>query len=139
MKYLSHFFSKAKDGGPDSPVDAYFVIEIKCLFSIALLKFNKGGREAFHTHAFDAFTWFLKGHLVEEDVNGDLYVYERSLKPKLTLKSKNHRVKAVVDSWCFTLRGPWSEEWSEYSETTNTTTTFTHGRKVVDEETGRMV
>jgi len=44
-------FQKAKDGGPESPVDGYFLIEIKSLFSIALLKFNNGGRENYHTHA----------------------------------------------------------------------------------------
>ena len=53
-------FSKCKDGGKESPVDGYFLIECKGLFSVALLKFNKGGREAYHTHAFDAYTWFLK-------------------------------------------------------------------------------
>ena len=73
-------FSKCKDGGKESPVDAYFLIECKGLFfSVALLKFNKGGREAYHTHAFDAYTWFLKGDLVEEDVSGEQYTYKRSI------------------------------------------------------------
>lgn len=109
-------FAKAKDGGPDSPVDAYFLIEWKRAFSIALLKFNKGGREAYHTHAFNAFTWFLKGDLREQDVDGWVYFYKRSLKPKFTPKEKCHRVKAFVDSWCLTIRGPWDKEWKEVEE-----------------------
>lgn len=122
---------KKKDGGKESPVDAYFLVECKGLFSVALLKFNKGGREAYHTHAFDAYTWFLKGNLVEEDVDGSVYKYNRSLIPKLTLKSKNHRVKALEDSWCFTIRGRWDKEWTEYNETLNESTVFSWGRNIV--------
>lgn len=127
---ITHFFSKAKDGGHNSPVDAYFLIEWKGLFSVALLKFNKGTRENFHTHAFDAYTWFLKGDLVEEDVDGTLYNYSRQFKPKLTKKGKNHRVVAKEDSWCFTLRGAWQDEWTEYNRKDDVTTVFTHGRVV---------
>lgn len=130
-KLISSFMSKKKDGGSSSPVDAYFVIEMKGWFSVAFLKFNKGSREEYHTHAFNAYTWFIKGFLVEEDVGGDLYVYGKSIKPKLTKKSKNHRVKAIEDSWCFTLRGPWDDYWTEYNDTKDETTTFTHSRNVV--------
>ena len=91
----------AKDGGPESPVDAFFIVEIKSLFSIAVLRFNYGSREAFHTHAFNAFTWFIRGDLVEQDVNGEYYVYKRSILPKITRRSKNHRVIADKNSWCF--------------------------------------
>lgn len=107
------FLQKTKDGGPESSVDAYFLIEWKGLFSIALLKFNKGGREVFHTHAFNALTWFLKGDLEEEDISGKTYNYKSSLFPKVTTREKNHRVKAAKDSWCLTIRGSWSETWHE--------------------------
>ena len=136
MKYITHFMSKTKDGGPKSPVDAYFLIEVKGLFSIALLKFNKGCREEYHTHAFDAFTWFLKGDLQEEDVNGDKLTYKRSLIPKVTLKDKNHRVKANEDSWCFTLRGPWCDSWTEYNENTDMTTVLSNHRVVLGKVKG---
>ena len=129
-----NLLKKRKDGGPKSPVDVYFLCEFKSLFTIGLLKFNKGGREAFHSHAFDAYTWFLSGDLIEEDVDGTLYSYTKSFKPKTTLKSKMHRVKANKDSWCLTIRGPWVDTWQEYHETTDTKTTLTHGRKVVNIE-----
>lgn len=121
-------FTKAKDGGPASPVDAFFLIEIKNLFSIALLRFNKGGREQYHTHAFNALTWFLHGNLVEEDISSKLYKYTHSLVPKYTPKSKNHRVFAVTTSWCLTIRGPWDKTWTEHSSNKKTKTTYTHGR-----------
>lgn len=125
-------FTKAKDGGPNSPVDAYFLIECKKLFSIAILKFNKGAREAYHTHAFDAYTWFICGELLEQDINGSLYLYARSLMPKFTPKNKNHRVIADKTSWCLTIRGPWSDTWTE--DTDEKTTTLTHGQKIVSEK-----
>ena len=126
--------NKAKDGGPDSPVDAYFLFEIKPLFSIALLKFNKGRRESYHNHAFNALTWFLKGAMYEEDIKGGFYKYKRSLLPKITKRDKYHRVIAHEDSWCFTIRGPWDKTWKEYNPTTDKEITLTNGRVVLDED-----
>ena len=36
----------AKDGGPESNVTGYWLVESKRFFSIVLLKFDKGSREA---------------------------------------------------------------------------------------------
>ena len=132
IKQITQFFTKAKDGGPKSPVDGYFLIEVKNIGSIALLKFNKGCREEYHTHAFNAFTWFLNGDLVEQNVDGTTYTYKKSLIPKLTLKSKNHRVFANKDSWCFTIRGPWEKTWTETSEDLSKVTILTSGRNIVN-------
>ncbi len=131
-------FKKMKDGGPDSPVDGYFLIEIKSLFSIVLLKFNRGGREKFHTHAFNAWTWFLLGCLVEEEANGTTKPYYRSIFPKKTKKDKNHRVFAFIDSWCLSIRGPWENTWTEYDERENKTTTLSKGRKIIGERYERI-
>jgi len=125
MKLLT----KAKDGGPESTVDAYFLFEFKSVCSIALLRFNAGRREAFHTHAFTALTWFICGDLEEQLFDGTRKAYKRSLLPKITKKSDNHRVLAHKTSWCFSIRGPWSDYWTE--DDSGTTTTFTHGRNIV--------
>lgn len=123
------FMQKAKDGGHKSPVDAYFLFESKSFGSVALLKFHQGGREAFHTHAFNAYTWFLCGDLIEEDYDGSTHRYHRSLSPKRTPREKNHRVRALRTSWCFTIRGPWSETWTEHQGEVRTL--FGWGRKVL--------
>ncbi|GAG37360.1 unnamed protein product, partial [marine sediment metagenome] len=107
------FFSKTKDGGPNSPVDAYFLFEIKWLGSVALLKFNEGGRKAYHTHAFHALTWFIKGLMFEEEYGVGYTHYKRSIFPKVTPRSKNHRVVSHGTSWAFTIRGPWHKYWTE--------------------------
>lgn len=124
-------FTKLKDGGPDSPVDAYFLIEWKSVFSIALLKFNKGMRETHHSHAFNALTWFLSGRMDEQDIDGTVCRYTRSVVPKVTMCTKTHRVEALEDSWCLTVRGPWTNYWTEYDEYTGEFCTLTHGREVI--------
>ena len=121
------FLSWAKDGGPSSPVEGFFLIEIKPIFSVVLLKFNKGGREDYHTHAFNALTWFISGDLYEEDFNGPTKKYKKSFIPKVTLRSKNHRVRATKTSWCLSIRGPWVDTWTEHRQ--GNCVTLTHGRK----------
>ncbi len=123
--------SKARDGGPDSPVDAFFLIELKSVFSIVLLRFNVGGREAYHTHAFNALTWFIWGDMVEQDIDGSFKPYRRSLIPKYTPRSKNHRVRAYRPSWCLSIRGPWTDRWTEDNDTHHIV--LTHGRKIVEQ------
>ena len=49
-------FKASKDGGPDSTVWMYG-IEVKWLFSILLLRFEDGSRDAYHSHAFDCVSW----------------------------------------------------------------------------------
>ena len=122
---------KVKDGGKLSTVDAYILIEIKCLFSIALLRFNQGSRENFHSHAFNALTWFIKGTMREKFLDGREEVYTRRLLPKFTPRASTHKVIAERPSWCFTLRGPWSKTWSEFSPSGKTEYLYTHKRKLI--------
>lgn len=124
---------KTKDGGPDSPVEAYFLCEFKNLFSIAFLKFNNGGRMQFQTHAFNAFTWLIWGNLIEENIDGRLHHYQQSIFPKYTPRSQHHRVMSIGTSWCFTIRGSWSKHWTEYDPCTKATTKFKSGRRVVSD------
>lgn len=123
------FFNKCKDGGTDSSTTAYFLFEIKKLGSVALLRFDKGGRDTYHTHAFNAWTWFICGNMYEEEFNGDMRLYKQSWKPKKTLRTKNHRVIARKTSWALTVRGPWVDTWTEDDETH--TSILTNGRKVI--------
>jgi hypothetical protein len=125
------FLSITKDGGPDSAVDAFFLVEIKSLFSIVLLRFNNGGRETYHSHAFNALTWFIAGDMVEQNYNGSSIKYKRSLLPKYTPRSKNHRVLAYRTSWALSIRGPWKSTWTEDTESHHTV--LTHGRKIIKE------
>jgi len=133
-------FQKAKDGGPESPVDGYFLIEIKWLFSVVLLHFNPGTREAFHSHAFNAITVWLRGKVREQVPIGPEGVLGRDWKAgqiKYTPRSLMHRiVTRNPGAWAISFRGPWVKTWQEYTECERAGVrgkwvTLTHGRKIV--------
>ena len=126
------FLYKGKDGGPDSPVTGYWLIEIKWLFSIVILHFKDGWRENFHNHAFNALTWLLKGKAVEQTYkDAKVKPYKRSIFPKFTSRSNMHRVRSYGNTWMLSLRGPWQNTWEEYCPASETFITLTHGRKVL--------
>lgn len=123
------FLQLTKDGGPESPVEGFYIVEIKKLFSIVLLHFRPGVREAYHTHAFNALSWVLKGRFEEQMLNGTVRVFTPSLKPKKTRRPTFHRVFSAGHTWVLTLRGPWARTWLEYEH--GQFTTLTNGRKVL--------
>lgn len=127
-------FYWGKDGGPESKVWGFWLIEAKNLFSIALLKFEDGSREAFHDHAFNAWSWVLSGKLKEfcrwPDGEPVLFkIYKPSWNRIFTPREFTHMVKSVGNTWVLTFRGPWDNTWHEWVD--NKLITLTHGRKVV--------
>jgi len=130
------FLSKSKDGGPESTVTAYWLVEIKWLFSIAILRFDNGSRDAYHDHAFHCISWLLWGSLEERDVPDSLAgipvkYYRPSLWPIITKRSTFHRVLSHNTSWVLTFRGPWVSTWKEFRPKENRYVDLTHGRKEV--------
>lgn len=124
------FFSSGTDGGDKSGVTGFWLFEIKWLFSIALLRFAKGTRENYHSHAFNALTWFISGKVEEQHLNKEPMYWTPSLKPKYTPRSTFHRVNALEDTWAFTIRGPWSKTWYEYDP---------HDEKYIELKSGREI
>lgn len=118
-----------KDGGPESKVYCWG-LELKSLFSVLLLKFESGSREAFHTHAFNSVSWVIKGELTELFRNKEPNKYPKSLIPILTKRTTEHMVKGSdKPNWVLSFRGPWVNKWKEYNPKTNKNITLTHGRK----------
>lgn len=128
------FLSKANDGGPESPVTGYFIVEIKSLFSIVLLHFNPGTREAFHSHAFNAVTLWLRGTVREQIPVGPEGVLGRdwhARQIKYTPRTFMHRiVTPKPGAWALSFRGPWAKTWREFFPRTNSVATLTNGRRV---------
>jgi len=128
------WFFKSKDGGPNSNVTGYWLLEWKSVFSVVLLRFDKGSREVYHEHAFNAVSWVLSGCLYEytprESWAIDLY---SSIFPVYTPRSRLHKVYGIANkSWVLSFRGPWSKTWREFDDKTGTFTTLTNGRKIVN-------
>lgn len=139
-------FQKAPDGGKNSGVTGYFLIEIKSLFSIVILHFRdahehakeKGPREAYHSHAFNAWTLWLWGRVVEQRHKGtstaakaDEAELFQAGQLKYTPRDNIHRIQAIGDAWAISIRGPWIDTWKEFNPRTQNTITLTHGRKEI--------
>lgn len=139
-KWFPRIFYTKPDGGKDSGVTAFFLIEWKILFSIGILCFKEGSREAYYSHAFNALTWWLKGEVTEaklnasfngknelemqcEDITKD---YKPSFIPKFTSRVNFHKVIAHKDTYALTIRGPWHNWWMEFKN--NRLIRLTHGR-----------
>lgn len=126
------FLWGSKDGGPQSLVWMWGV-ESKRLGSVLLLKFAKGSREAYHTHAFNSVSWVLRGKLLESLREGSIHWYPASFKPVVTRRSTFHKVIGVwAANWILTIRGPWSKEWREFHPHTGRNITLTDGRIEVE-------
>lgn len=126
------FLKRRKDGGEKSHVTVYFLCAIKPLFSIGLLHFADGTREAYHSHAFNAVTLLLRGNFREEYLSGKQVNYEAG-DIKFTPRSRFHKVRSYGDTWALTFRGPWSDTWKEFLPEEHKFVTLTHGRNVVQE------
>lgn len=126
-------FSIRKDGGAFSRVWGFFAIEAKRHFSVVLLHFKDGSREAYHSHAFFAVSWLLWGRLLEYVmVDGEIVrviTYTPSFRPIITPRSRLHMVKSQRNSFVLSFRGPWADEWIEVEG--NHLITLTHGRTEV--------
>ena len=137
MKLLSY----GKDGGQDSTVWGFWLFEIKPLASIALLCFEDGSREAFHSHAFNSISWLLSGALLEDvvdDKNGERIYgvnYMPSMTPIYTSRKRMHKVFSLGRSWVLTFRGPWASTWKEYLPKLKKFVTLTSGRKIIEQTT----
>lgn len=130
-----------REGGPTSNVFAYGV-EIKRLFSLMVLRFSSGSREAFHSHAFHALSWVLSGRLeehrfVDRDARGTTWCnvrgYEPSLCPVLTTRSNLHKVYSQPwphrYTWVLSFRGPWTKTWTELRNNGTERVLLTNGRR----------
>lgn len=126
------FFKKMKDGGSESTVTGYWLVEIKSLFSIVLMKFDGKSREAYHEHAFNCWNWVLKGLLVEWIYSPDKPVhptfYLPSWKPFFIGRERFHKVDSDRVTWVLSFRGPWAATWREYLPKENRVRTLKHGR-----------
>jgi hypothetical protein len=133
---LMKLFFKAKDGGSESKVTGYWLIESKRFGSVVLLKFDKGSREAYHNHAFNAVSWVLKGKLFEsikrDEVGYNVYegdFIKPSLIPFKTPRERMHRVYGEADTtWALSFRGPWEPTWKEYLPKEDKEITLSNGR-----------
>tara|TARA_R110000824_G_scaffold273240_1_gene461729 strand:- start:115 stop:543 length:429 start_codon:yes stop_codon:yes gene_type:complete len=138
MYYIPSFFKYSSDGGENSGVTGFWIIEWKYLFSIVILRFDKGTKEAYHSHDFNAITWWLYGSVTEHILHvpkldralkTEIINWYPSLIPKYTPREHLHKIEATEITYALSFRGPWSDRWKE--NINGEIISLTHGRKVL--------
>lgn len=129
MKRLTRWLWSGKDGGPESTVTGYWLVEAKRLASVVLLRFGPGSRDAYHSHAFNSLAWVLRGKLQEHHKDGRVVEHTPSVWPWFVSRATFHKVVSVGTTWVFNIRGPWASWWQEYNPATGEYTTLGFGRK----------
>jgi len=102
-----------KDGGDESTVWAYWLVELKRWFSIALLCFENGSRDAFHTHAFRCVSFVLWGKLPEQHRDGRVIEYTPGVCPVFTRRETFHKVVSLaIAAWYNSAVSPAYKAWN---------------------------
>lgn len=136
MKYLlPTVFKKKRVELGDGHIIAYTIFEHKYLFSIIVYHWKTIKQNRFHSHAFPALAFLLKGSYEEEVfTTGGIIkkTVNQWLKPRVLPRNYTHRIlKASPKTWTIVFTGPWIKHWYEYFEDTSTWIKYTWGRKVV--------
>jgi hypothetical protein len=115
---------------------AYVLFEHKSLFSVILYNWQTIKQNRFHSHAFAAIAFLLRGAYEQERYSkGEIKTEKVNqwLRPRYLPKNYTHRImKAEPHTWTLVLTGPWIKYWYEYFDDTNTWVKYTWGRKVVE-------
>ena len=126
------FFYFGTDGGENSGVTGFWLCEIKWLFSVVLLHFKKGSREKYHSHAFNAYSFYIKGEVKEYHLHDKSIMWKPSIYPKYTSRTTFHKIYALKDTWCLSFRGPWVDYWCEYSPKYKEYSLLTKNRRILN-------
>jgi hypothetical protein len=115
-------------------LDKFTIFEDKSCFSIYFHIFNTIAQDRFHTHAFDGYSYVLRGGYEEEyKVDGVVHKKWVGTGGRFIPKNYNHRIlRSEPDTMSILFTGPWDNHWTE--ENDQFVRTLTHGRKEVSRE-----
>lgn len=135
-KYLPAFLRKKRVELGDGYIIAYTLFEHKYLFSIIVYHWKTIKQNRFHSHAFPAVAFLLRGEY-EEEVYSRGNIIKKTvnqwLKPRWLPRNYTHRILAAKPkTWTVVFTGPWIKHWYEYFDDTKTWVKYAWGRKVVE-------
>ena len=119
------FMKKKRIDLGEQSVTELTILEYKKWFSIKLFNFHKseGVQDRFHTHAFNAYSFLLKGDYTEEVLEGDKIVKCARSRSKALFIPKNSYHRITRSKGCVTIliTGPWGETFKELRNTVGNT------------------
>lgn len=113
-------------------ISRFTIIEIKYLFGIIINTFNTTSQDRYHSHAFHAWSWMLKGGYFEDVIKDGKVIRNVAIwKSRWIPRNHIHRIGySLPGSMSVTFEGPWESTWQEYF-TDGRMKTYTWGRKVL--------
>jgi len=131
-------FKKKRVELGEGHVVAFTLFEWKYLFSIIIYQWKTIKQNRFHSHAFPAWAFLLRGQYEEEvytDKGIEKRVVNQWMKPRWLPRNYTHRIlQAAPKTWTIIFVGPWHDFWYEWFEEENVWVKYTWGRKVVEKK-----
>lgn len=129
------FFKKKRVELGEGFIVQYTIFENKYFGGIWIYNWKTILQNRFHTHAFNAYAFLLRGSYIEEVIENNIIITKNVnqwLKPRFLPKNYCHRIlKAQPNTWTIVFFGKWSKFWYEYFEDTKTWIKYTWGRKII--------
>lgn len=133
------FFKKSDVALGEGSVTQYIIFENKHFLSLIFYRWNTVNQTRFHTHAFSAVAFLLKGwywekikideHTVDNFVNVPLV-------PRYLPKQYCHAIGySKPGTITMVITGPWDKTWQEYFPDSDEWVTYTWGRKKIEKTT----
>ena len=113
-------------------IDRFTLFEFKPLGGIILNRFNTKTQDRFHTHAFPAVSFMLRGYYRECVLQPNGLEYYVTIKPGIRYIPTyyNHQIlDSSTNALSITVMGPWGWSWSETHAEKKTTRVYTWGRR----------
>lgn len=109
-------------------IKRFTIIEIKYLFGIIVNIFNTDNQDRFHSHAFNAFSWMIRGYYYEEVIVSETdpskyhpywlgvsVITKKIEKSRFIPKNYIHKItKSSPNAISITFEGPWDKNWNEF-------------------------
>lgn len=135
LKNIKFFTTKEVTLGEGS-VTQYTLFECKELCSVIFYRWNTVDQVRFHTHAFPAYAFLLRGFYHEKVITDKGNVVKKIVnqlfKPRFLARDYCHSIGyAKPNTVTMVLVGRWSKQWKEYFPDTKTWVTYEWGRKKV--------
>jgi len=142
IKQMKFFTSKEVSLGKGS-VTQYTLFESKYLFSIIFYRWNTVDQVRFHTHAFNAYAFLLRGYYEEKVIVNNKVIdkaVNQLFKPRFLAKNYCHSIGyAKPQTLTLVITGRWQDTWQEYFPDTKKWVTYSWGRNKIKESKSDLI
>lgn len=113
-------------------IKRFTIIEFKLIGGIIINIFNTKDQDRFHSHAFNAYSWMIKGYYDEEFIDDcGNHTFQTIIKSRFIPKEYIHKIReSSKNCISVTLEGPWDNKWLEIFDN-GRVKAYNWGRKVI--------